>query len=243
MQLESIRTLVSDPSPMGCQLLAESLTRADPNLEIIARCTSLKDILFELGEHVSEVALISANLGEGVLVGLRGLRQIHARYPHTDCILLSDAPQRELIVEAFSNCARGICFRTDPLETLPRAIRIVRAGQIWANTEQLQYILEALSATAPVPQLVRFGEEVLSHRQQQIVTLVARGLTNREIAERLFLSQHTVKNYLFRIFEKLGISTRAELILHALSGRDGNRSLEILAVAFHFTLLDIVGHL
>jgi DNA-binding NarL/FixJ family response regulator len=61
------------------------------------------------------------------------------------------------------------------------------------------------------------GRNVLSKREDEVVSLVADGLTNREVSERLKLSEHTVKSYLFKIFEKLGISTRVELVLYALA--------------------------
>ena len=60
----------------------------------------------------------------------------------------------------------------------------------------------------------------MTPREEQVVALVAEGLSNREIAQELALSEHTVKKYLFRIFEKLGISTRAELVLYALNHGD-----------------------
>ena len=80
-------------------------------------------------------------------------------------------------------------------------------------------MVEALATAQPLPIANSKGERLLTDREEQIVALVAEGLTNRDIAEHLGLSEHTIKNYLFRIFDKLGVSTRVELILYAVSHR------------------------
>jgi DNA-binding NarL/FixJ family response regulator len=98
-------------------------------------------------------------------------------------------------------------------------VRTVHAGQIWANAEQIEFVFRAF-AEAPVTRLVSAdGEVLLSAREQQVVRFVAEGLNNREIAAQLALSEHTVKNYIFHIFNKLGISSRVELVLYAVSQR------------------------
>jgi DNA-binding NarL/FixJ family response regulator len=100
----------------------------------------------------------------------------------------------------------------------------VYEGQIWANNTQLEHIVEALMR-APVPGLTKTAViRALSKREEEIARLVASGLSNREVAQRLSLSHHTVKNYLFRVFEKLGISTRIELVLYMLSQSKGHES-------------------
>jgi DNA-binding NarL/FixJ family response regulator len=91
---------------------------------------------------------------------------------------------------------------------------------VWANSQQLQYVLDALVSGIPARVTDVRGKTLLSNREEQIVSLVAEGLKNREIAESLSLSEHTVKNHLFRIFERLGISSRAELILYLFSQKN-----------------------
>jgi DNA-binding NarL/FixJ family response regulator len=93
----------------------------------------------------------------------------------------------------------------------------VAAGQIWANTEQLNYVMDLISEVPSLRILNARGGRLLTPREEQVVALVAEGLGNRQIAGELNLSQHTIKKYLFRIFEKLGISTRVELVLYAVN--------------------------
>jgi DNA-binding NarL/FixJ family response regulator len=106
----------------------------------------------------------------------------------------------------------------------------VADGQIWANTEQLNYILELISEVPSLRVLNSHGDNLLTPREEQVVALVAEGLGNRTIARELNLGEHTVKKYLFRIFEKLGISSRVELVLYAVNNGDP-RQAEWLAGA------------
>jgi DNA-binding CsgD family transcriptional regulator len=100
----------------------------------------------------------------------------------------------------------------------------VHLGQIWANTEQIQYVLDAL-ATAPTMHVVNAkGEGVLTSREDQVVSLVADGISNREIAQQFLIKENMVKKSLLRIYDKLGLSNRVELVLYALTHRDRYQS-------------------
>jgi DNA-binding NarL/FixJ family response regulator len=87
---------------------------------------------------------------------------------------------------------------------------------MWAGTDALRHMVGALTTAVPVRAVSANGYHLLTARQKQVVALVAEGFSNRDISKRLTLSEHTVKNYLFRIFDKLGVSNRAELIIYTL---------------------------
>lgn len=95
-------------------------------------------------------------------------------------------------------------------------IERVHRGEIFATTEQLNYLLESVCQVPSLRVVGASGEKLLTSREEQVVALVTDGLSNRDVATELGLSQHTIKKYLFRIFEKLGISSRVELVLYAL---------------------------
>jgi DNA-binding CsgD family transcriptional regulator len=116
------------------------------------------------------------------------------------------------VIEAFRAGARGLFSRHESLETLSKCVRRVYEGQIWANTEQVGFAIEALAGSPTVRAVGANGMELLSRRELEVVRCLAEGLSNREIAKRLGLSQHTIKNYLFRVFDKLGVSSRLELL-------------------------------
>jgi len=97
-------------------------------------------------------------------------------------------------------------------------------------------VVEAFEASSidnvPLRVVNASGISLLSKREEDVVKLVANGLSNREIAQYLNLSQHTVKNYLFRVFDKLGVSSRTELLIYAMaSSRESSHLLEVLGPA------------
>jgi DNA-binding NarL/FixJ family response regulator len=131
--------------------------------------------------------------------------------------MLLDTPERTQVVESFRAGARGVFSRSDSLKSLAKCIYCVSQGQVWANSKELRYLLEALGEALPMRMIDAKGAVLLSRREQEVVRCVAEGLSNREIAQRLGLTEHTVKNYLFRIFDKLGVSKRVEVVLYAYS--------------------------
>src|SRR5439155_23369327 len=99
----------------------------------------------------------------------------------------------------------------------PKCIAAVHLGQIWISNHELEFLVEALtSGSTPLRIVNAKGQDLLSHRERQVVSLIAEGLSNRDISQQLQLSEHTVKNYLFRIFYKTRLSSRAELMIYSI---------------------------
>jgi len=130
---------------------------------------------------------------------------------------LLDSSKREVIVDAFRSGAKGVFSRHESLETLCKCVRCVHEGQVWADSRQMSYAVEALASSPTVRAVDANGLSLLSKRELEVVHCLTEGMTNKEIAERLGLSQHTIKNYLFRVFDKLGVSNRMELMFLTLS--------------------------
>jgi len=120
-------------------------------------------------------------------------------------------------LKAFRAGARGVFGSNEPIAQLNKCVRCVHQGQIWADSQALRVAVEALASSPTVRAVNAHGMKLLSERELQVVACIAEGLTNKEIAERLKLSQHTIKNYLFRIFDKVGVSSRVELLFMTLS--------------------------
>src|SRR5581483_5891790 len=97
----------------------------------------------------------------------------------------------------------------------------------WADNRQLDVLVRALANTPVVRATNAEGMNLLSEREMQVVRCLSEGLTNREIAERLNLSQHTIKNYLFRVFDKLGVSSRVELLSMTLTRSSNSQGVAI----------------
>jgi DNA-binding NarL/FixJ family response regulator len=134
--------------------------------------------------------------------------------------MLVDSLERGVVVEAFRSGALGVFPRDGAFEDLYQGIQKVSTGQIWANNEQLQYLVESIADVGTPAITDAKGNTLLTRREQSLVDLVAQGRTNRDISRELHLSEHTVRNYLFRIFNKLGTSNRLELALYAINHRE-----------------------
>ena len=218
---DRLRILAADSTSMSTQLLVEALAR-DSQFQMIESPTSTAAILPLLKREKPQVAVISAKLVEGGYGAFELIREIRAQLPGTRVVVLLDSSERGAVVEAFRAGAHGVFCRTEPFRLLAKCIQCVHLGQVWASSSELHFLLEALAQ----PTFANFrteGGSLLSAREIDVVRFVAEGLTNREIALRLKLTEHTVKNYLFRIFDKLGVSSRVEVVLYALGSNAAQR--------------------
>ena len=198
---------------MSCELMTRALEASSHNIQVVSTGVSSE---FKDDPHLNgaNVAVIGSALKEGHLSGLTLLRRLSKANRDLNCVLLLDANERDLVIEAFRSGAVGVCERDQSYDQLCKCITCVRRGQVWANSRQMRDVLEALSSGLPPLVTDAKGHILLSKREHEIVSKVAEGMKNREIADLLNVSEHTVKNHLFRIFERLGISSRAELILY-----------------------------
>jgi DNA-binding NarL/FixJ family response regulator len=166
--------------------------------------------------HTPDIALISENLQDGPFAGFGVLAELRSSFPSTNVIVLVRAAESDLVIDAFREGAKGVFCRTEPVQTLCKCINAVHQGQVWANSSQLRSVLDAFASASTVRVAHAHGRPLLTKRENDVVKLVVDGFSNRDVAERLGLTEHTVSNYLFRIYEKLGISSRVELVLYSL---------------------------
>lgn len=215
-----IGVLVADSNRMRVQLLTGALRR---HSKFRVTTCPLDSTLIPQSANSPRpgVAVLSLNAPANAAETIAILHRFHRSHPQIPKILLAESFDRELVVSAFRAGVRGIFSITDSnLRLLCKCISRVAAGQIWANTEQLNYILDLVSEVPSLRVLNSQGTNLLTPREEQVVALVAEGLGNRQIAAELNLSEHTIKKYLFRIFEKLGVSSRVELVLYAVNNGD-----------------------
>jgi two-component system nitrate/nitrite response regulator NarL len=214
---ERIRVLAADSTRMSSQLLAQALAQ-DDQFHVTGIEPKPASILAAVADERPHVVLMSSVLEEST-TGFDLIRQVSSAHPNTRVVLMMDTSKRSAVVEAFRCGAQGVFSRTESPKLLAKCICSVHQGQIWANSSELRFLLEALCESEPMRVVDAGGEAMLSKREQDVVRCVAEGLSNREIASRLRLTEHTVKNYLFRIFDKLGVSSRVEVVLYAFRFR------------------------
>jgi DNA-binding NarL/FixJ family response regulator len=220
-----IRVLVADNTLMGNQLLAAALQNGR-HFCVVGTAETSEQVLAALRSPL-DVVVVSASIGSRHSSGFHLTRRVRAAHPELRVIMLLDRPEADSVVESFRAGASGVFCRAEPLEVLWNCIESVYEGKIWANNDALTFVVEALMSST-LPRLTAAGNAcLLTPREQKVVSLVAEGLTNRQIADELNLSQHTIKNYLLRMFEKLEVSTRVELVFAALGHPDAARSYPI----------------
>ena len=215
---DRIRVLAADSTRMSSQLLAQALAQ-DGQFHVTGIDPQSTSILAAVADERPHVVLMSSVLEDSSSTGFDLIRQVCAAHPDTRVVLMMDTSKRSAVVEAFRCGAHGVFSRTESPKLLAKCICSVHQGQVWANSSELRFLLEALCESEPVRVVDAGGESMLSKREQDVVRCVAEGLSNREIAGRLGLTEHTVKNYLFRIFDKLGVSSRVEVVLYAFRFR------------------------
>jgi DNA-binding NarL/FixJ family response regulator len=208
--------LIADETRMGCQLLKNAFERSRFRIDVVACATNRSEIARCLAAHSVDVAVISESLEDGPFLGFQVLSEVRASSPSTRVIALLKSMRQDLVVDAFRAGAKGVFCKAEPIGALCKCIRAVHSGQVWANSSQLNLLVEALVSATPLRLTNKRGHALLAKREAQVAQLVTEGLSNRDIAKKLSLSEHTVSNYLFRIYEKLGISSRVELVLYVI---------------------------
>lgn len=213
-----IRVLIADSNEMERQLLAGALRRHSDFT--ISSCkfdfSAIENLLIS---SPADVTVLNIPHQGNVENALAVVRRLSLTYPELSSILLLESYDQELVVNAFRAGVKGLFSLADhhPFRMLCKCIHRVHGGQIWANAEQIRYLLGTISQVPSLRTVNASGVRLLTPREEQVVALIADGLSNREVARELNLSENTIKKYVFRIFDKLGISSRVELVLYAMN--------------------------
>ena len=213
----AIPVLIADSNRMQAQLLTSALRRRS-EFRVSNCAIDASSILQAVASTPVRVVVLSLNRSLSIASQFATMRRVHLSHPAIAKVLLVESYDRELVVNAFRSGVRGIfCISDTHFRLLCRCIERVAGGQVWANTEQMSFLLDLVSEVPSLRVVNTRGHSLLTPREEQVVALVAEGLSNRGTARELNLSEHTVKKYLFRIFDKLGVSSRVELVLYAVN--------------------------
>ncbi len=219
----------SEPAPAIRIVIADShkvlregvrrLLSAERGLQVIGEAADPDAMVKMVEYHQPEVVLLSASLGGESEIDM--LRRLEASKCVSRVIVMTQSTQREDHVRAIRFGASGIMTHDTSSDMLAKGIRKVCEGELWvdrrAAAEAMRQMIAARTA-APAPRVGpgQRGTASLSKREREVAALVAQGFKNKDIAERLFISEQTVKNHMHNIFEKLGVTDRLELALLAI---------------------------
>src|ERR1700732_4512696 len=141
----NIRILIADADRMSGQLIAEGLSRGRHEIDVMGVSNNSQESIRGIEKNQPDIALINVHLEDGKLTGYKVLQSALALSPRTSAIMLIPDSDRDLVVDAFRGGARGVFCRLQPIKLLPKCIRTVHEGQIWADTQNLAFILEFLT--------------------------------------------------------------------------------------------------
>src|SRR5436190_20952328 len=220
---QKIRIVVADDHPIFrdglCKLLA-----LEEDFEVVAQAQDGRQVLEVLQQQEPDILLLDLKMPG--LDGLATLQRLQAARNKTRVIVLTASDDKNEFVQAMKLGTSGIVLKQTATELLIKSIRKVHAGEIWLDShttaavirqfvanDEMQPSLQSMPAAPPTRERER---SPLSQREREIVALVAQGFKNKEMAEKMFISEQTVKNHLHNIFDKLGVSDRLELALYAI---------------------------
>jgi DNA-binding NarL/FixJ family response regulator len=217
-----IRIVVADDHPIFrdglCKLLA-----LEEDFEVVAQAQDGRQVLDVLQQHEPDILLLDLKMPG--LDGLATLQRLQVARNKTRVIVLTASDDKNEFVQAMKLGTSGIVLKQTATELLIKSIRKVHAGEIWLDSHTTAAVIRTFvaadEAPAPPPQQLSPAprdreRSPLSQREREIVALVAQGFKNKEMAEKMFISEQTVKNHLHNIFDKLGVSDRLELALYAI---------------------------
>jgi DNA-binding NarL/FixJ family response regulator len=185
------------------------LLEVEEDFEVVGEAGTAEDALARIAASVPDVAIIDMRLPDGN--GVEVCREVRSRNPEIQCVVLTSFADDEALFDSIMAGAAGYLLKQIKGNDLVDAVRRVAAGQSLLDPNVTARVLERLR-TGPV-QDERLAR--LTDQERKILDLIAEGLTNRQIGERMFLAEKTVKNYVSNLLAKLGMERRTEAAVFA----------------------------
>ena len=219
-QKPKIRIVVADDHPIFRDGLCKLLALED-DFEVVAQASDGRQVIDVIQQHEPDILLLDLKMPG--LDGLGTLQRLQNSKNKTRVIVLTASDDKNEFVQAMKLGTSGIVLKQTATDMLIKSIRKVHGGEIWLDSSTTAAVIRQFVANdepaAPQPSAAAPRDRErspLSQREREIVALVAQGFKNKEMAEKMFISEQTVKNHLHNIFDKLGVSDRLELALYAI---------------------------
>lgn len=210
--MSGIRILIADDHPVFLNGLRMLLELKGEGIEVVATARDGREALERLRDTPVDVALLDI-----VMPGMDGVevaRRIREEHPGTRVLMLTTFDDRKLIGESLRGGALGYLLKDAPVEKIVQAVRTVHQGDIYISPRAAASLADPEGPERRIHEEQRLIDS-LSTREQQVLYLLANGKDNLQIAEDLHLGEHTVRNYVSRIYEVIGAHNRAQAVLWA----------------------------
>src|SRR5271155_6094500 len=211
----TVRIVIADDHPIVRDGLKKLLLLED-DFDVVGEAADGREVLDKVRELDPDVLLLDLRMPN--LDGLGALQALQQVNPRTRVIILTASEDKNEFVQAMKLGCSGIVLKQTAPELIVKSIRKVYGGEIWLDSHTTAAVMRQFaSPNDPGGGTGKARERSpLSTREREIVQLVAQGYKNQEMAEKMFISEQTVKNHLHNIFDKLGVSDRLELALYAI---------------------------
>jgi two-component system nitrate/nitrite response regulator NarL len=211
---ERIRIVIADDHPVFREGVSHLLS-AEPDLALVGQAESGEEALRLAIDLAPDVVLLDIGMpGWG---GLATVEKLSQACPATKVVMLTAFDDEDRLLAAFKGGARGYVVKGVSTRDLANIVRLVNAGDVYVSRTLAANLLSELTGKRPQDPLSE-----LSDRESEVLNLVAEGLTNREIGERVHLAEKTVKNHMTNILGKLRVRSRVEAALLA-TRKDGRK--------------------
>jgi two-component system response regulator NreC len=209
--MSSYRIVVTDDHVLFRQGL-KSLLQGAGDLEVVAEAGDGLELIHLMNRLTPPPHLVILDISMPNLRGIEAIREIRAAHPAVKVLMLTMHQDKEYLYEALAAGAEGYFLKRDADRELFAAIDKIRKGKIYVSAHLSSQLEEDWAHIRR-----GFGKPLLTHREREILTLVAAGKSNKEVAEALFISVHTVERHRANIMEKLSLKNTADLVKYAIS--------------------------
>lgn len=205
--------LVDDHAMVRCGL--RLLLERDCRYIVVGEAGTTDDAVAAAGREQPDLILLELDLGPDS--GLECLRRLRQVAPTARVLVLTGIRNAEMHLQAIRLGAVGVLTKDQAPELLMKAIERVHAGETWLDRTTIATLLAELAhgVKPKPPDPARSQIETLTSREREVVALIAQGLRNKQIGERLHISEPTVRHHLTAVFAKLGVPDRLGLVVHA----------------------------
>jgi two-component system NarL family response regulator len=215
--LEVIRVLIADDQALFRRGLYVVLGTED-HIEVVAEAENGAEAIAKAEDLVPDVVLMDVRMPR--FNGIEAARQIRDLCPSTKILMLTVSDEEDDLYEAIKAGANGYLLKEISVEEVAEAIRAVVQGQSLISPSMASKLLNEFNSLAKkAEERQQYPAPALTSRELEVLKLVAKGMSNREIAEELFISENTVKNHVRNILEKLHLHSRMEAVIYAVRER------------------------
>jgi DNA-binding NarL/FixJ family response regulator len=213
-----IRVVIADDHPIVRDGIRRLLA-LEADIDVVGEAGDGRGVLDTVHETDPDVLLLDLRMP--TLDGLGALQTLQQTNKRTKVIILTASEDKNEFVQAMKLGCSGIVLKQTAPDLIVKSIRKVYAGEIWLDSHTTAAVMRQFATPGTEMAAASSGAKgrersPLSTREREIVALVAQGYKNKEMAEKMFISEQTVKNHLHNIFDKLGVSDRLELALYAI---------------------------